>query len=129
MRYRRLDSNGDYTFGFGQAGFYINQPETVAQAVLTRLNLWLGEWFIDITDGTSWGSQVLGNNTASIRDAMIKARIAETPGVNSIVSYQSAINKATRQFHVYVILNTIYGVLPNQSTNATGFAQIPGLVV
>lgn len=33
MRYRREDSNGDYTFGSGDEAWLINSPETVAQAV------------------------------------------------------------------------------------------------
>lgn len=43
MRYRREDENGDYTFGRGDSGFFVDCPEAVAQAVKTRLQLWQGQ--------------------------------------------------------------------------------------
>ena len=46
MRYRIEDANGDMTWGSGDKNFYYNQPEAVAQAVMTRLRLWSGEWFL-----------------------------------------------------------------------------------
>lgn len=132
MRYRRLDASGDMVFGYGQADFYVNQPEAVAQAVLTRLRLFTGEWFIDNTDGMDWSGSVLGNNTRSIRDAVIKSRILDTPGVKSIVGYQSTFDRATRKFSVAVVLNTIYGVFPTQngsvSTATNSLSNITGVI-
>jgi hypothetical protein len=116
MRYRRLTTTGDYSFGFGQADFYINSPEAVAQLVLTRLRLDLGAWFLDDSDGTNWKTGVLGNNTASTRDAIIQSRILGTTGVNSILSYSSSFNGNIRSFSVAVSLDTIYGTYPSPSS-------------
>lgn len=126
MRYRQLTPSGDYSFGSGQANFYTNIPEAPAQAVLTRLRLNLGEWFLDTTDGTPWNTQVLGNNTAGTRDAVIQARILGTQGVNSIISYSSNFNSNTRQFFVYVSLDTIYGPIPTSSS--TGSSSTAALI-
>jgi hypothetical protein len=112
MRYRQLDPNGDYTFGGGQADFYVNRPEAVAQAVGTRLRLDLGDWFLDTTDGMNWRTGVLGNRTSAIRDSLIRERILNTPGVLSITSYDSSFDGNTRQFRVAVALSTIYGPIP-----------------
>ena len=109
MRYRKLDDNGDMVFGGDQAAFYVNVPEAPAQAVLTRLYLFLGEWFLDITDGTPWRTRVLGKYTGSTRDATIRARILTTPAVNAITAYGSQLNRDTRQYNVQTTIDTAYG--------------------
>jgi len=60
MKYRRLDVNGDMSFGAGVSNFLINSPEAVAQAVMTRLKLFQGEWFIDTEIGVPYNTKVLG---------------------------------------------------------------------
>jgi hypothetical protein len=108
MRYRKLDANGDYTIGTG-ADFYINQPEAVQQAVLTALRLYTGEWFLDLTDGTPWRTEVLGKYTQDTYDTVIKQRILSVTGVSSIAAYSSSLNTSTRVLSITVTLNTIYG--------------------
>jgi len=108
MRYRQLDANGDYVLG--NNAFLINSPEAVGQAVLTRLNLFLGEWFIDITDGTPWLTEILGKRFSTTNpDAAIKQRILGTQGVTEITDYSSAYNGNARSITVNATLNTIYG--------------------
>lgn len=109
MRYRKLDANGDYTLG-GIGAFYLNQPETVAQAVLTRLKLWRGEWFLNTEDGTPWMTEILGKRRAGTNpDAAIKQRILETQGVTEIADYSSSFDGNSRTLSVTCTLNTQYG--------------------
>lgn len=109
MRYRKLDANGDYTLDNEQA-FYKNVPEAVGQAVLTRLRLWKGEWFINVEDGTPWLTEILGKRRINRNpDAVIKQRILGTQGVKEITDYSSAFDGNTRQLSVTCTLNTIYG--------------------
>ena len=110
MRYRKLSASGDMTFGQGLSNFWINVPDGVAQAALTRLKLYLGEWFYNTSDGTAWFQQVLGYNTRATRDPQIKQRLLLTEGVLSLISYSSSINPNTRAYTVTAALNTIYGV-------------------
>lgn len=109
MRYRKLDDSGDYSFGKGSADFYANQPEAVAQAVKTRLDLWLGEWFLDTTDGMAWRTKVLGKYTQQAYDAAIQSRILGTDGVTEITAYQSVFDSSIRKLNVTVTINTAYG--------------------
>lgn len=109
MRYRKLDADGDMVFGHAQNDFWRDVPDAPAQAAMTRLKLWLGEWFLDTTDGTPWLTKVLGKFTGSTRDAVIRARMAQTDGVNSIASYTSQVNRQTRSFTVQATLDTAYG--------------------
>lgn len=108
MRYRRLDANGDATFGRSAANILVDSPEAVAQAVRTRLLLQTGEWFLDTSDGTAWSDKIEGKSDAT-RDLEIKARILGTPGVTEIVSYQSTLD-SQRRFTVSSTINTQFGV-------------------
>ncbi len=109
MRYRKLSSTGDYTFGGDQRAFLINSPETVAQAIRTRLDLWLGQWFVDTSDGTNWLGGVLGKYTRDSRDAVVQARILGTTGVIALRQYASQFNGETRIYSVQAVVDTIFG--------------------
>ncbi|AMX20341.1 hypothetical protein ACT4VJ_16365 [Acinetobacter baumannii] len=109
MRYRKLDENGDYSFGQGQNNFHINTPEGVAQAVMTRLKFWVGEWFADTSDGTGWTTDVLGKYTDHLFELMIRQRILETQGVLRIDSFDSQFNGETRTLSIQSSITTIYG--------------------
>ena len=100
---------GDYVFGQGLTDFWIDQREAPAQAVLTRLKLLKGEWFIDLDDGTDWATRVLGRNTGSTYDPEIQARIAGTKQVTQIAQYESINHTDTRQLVVRALIDTAYG--------------------
>lgn len=107
MRYRKLSADGDYTFGQGTANFFIDDPEAVGQAVQTRLLLLTQEWFLDVTEGTAYSTDILGKGTQAKRDLEIKRRILGTPGVKSMLSYVSKV--VDRDFVVQTQIDTIYG--------------------
>lgn len=116
MRYRRLDANGDMVFGHQQADFYRDLPEAVAQAVMTRLRLLRGEWFLDTTEGMPWATDVLGKYTAGKYDAAIRQRILGTQGVTELTSYSSSVDTTTRTLSVSATINTLYGSTAVQAT-------------
>ena len=105
MLYRALDINGDYQLGV----FLSNTPSAVGQAVLTRLRLWRGEWYLDVTDGTPYLQDILGFNTAY--DLEIQSIILNTPGVSGISNYSSSVN-SQRSLSVNCTINTVYGSTP-----------------
>ena len=109
MRYRKLDANGDYTFGQSQGNFLIDAPQGVAQAIQTRLRLGTGEWFLNKAEGTPYDSQILGSNTGAIYDTAIKDRILGTEGVTGISSYDSTVNPDTRSLSITATVDTLYG--------------------
>lgn len=111
MRYRKLTRSGDMTFGHAAADFYQDQPEAVAQAVVTRLRLWTGDWFLDTAEGTNWLGAVLGTNTRGTADLELRGRIGETTGLAGVTSYASARDGETRAFAVRATIDTIYGTI------------------
>ncbi|MBQ4775244.1 MULTISPECIES: hypothetical protein [Pectobacterium] len=109
MRYRRESEDGDYTFGQGDDTWLINSPEAVAQAVKTRFELWLGQWFLDTAAGTPWIQSVLGKQRSDTYNLAIRQRILETQGVSSISEFNTTVNSATRRVSFTATIETIYG--------------------
>ena len=109
MRYRREDTDGDYTFGQGDDTFLINSPECVAQAVKTRFDLWQGQWFLDVTEGTPYIQSVLGKQHAEVYNLAILERIQTTPGVKSVLTFDTNTSTTTRRVTFTATIDTIYG--------------------
>ena len=109
MRYRKQDENGDYTFGNGLGNFHIDNVDAVAQAIDTRLKLWIGEWFADVSDGTGWTQAILGKHSQNLYELTLRQRVLETQGVISIQEFQSSLDPNTRELAVTMVVDTIYG--------------------
>lgn len=106
MKYRPLDNLGDYTVG---KPFLADSPNTVAQAILTRLRLWRREWFVDRRDGTPYSAEVLGKRQLRAPEAAIKKRILGTPGVTAITAFSSQYDGDTRRLTIEATVDTLYG--------------------
>lgn len=118
MRYRQLSPTGDYQFGQGQLNFLINSPEAVAQAVETYLRLWLGEWYLNINDGTPWLEGVFGYNSQAEADQTLIQTILGVQGVQDLRNWESTVDPVTRAYtSISAILDTIYGETPLQLEN------------
>jgi len=125
MRYRKLDANLDFSWGHNDADFLVNDPQAVAQLILTRLKLWTGEWFLDLTEGTAWLPNVPNPGTPGVvgrqpavvpggaaRDLIIRNRILSTQGVTEILAYQSNLDPIARIFTVAATVQTVYSTQP-----------------
>jgi hypothetical protein len=130
MRYRKQSSDGDFQFGHGSADFWRNAPDAVGQAIKTRLLLFRGEWFLDLSEGTPWGGfpfndlvvsqgQILGAHTQLTRDLALKERILDTPGVLTIIDYSSSFDSSDRSFNASMKVDTIYGAVSIRATQTS----------
>lgn len=117
MRYRKLTADGDYSFGSSQLDFYRDVPEAVGQAVMTRLLLWLGEWYLNIEEGTPYMLGILGKHSKETADITIQDRTQSTEGLVNIEDYESILNGDTRGLAVNMQINTIYGPTAIQVEN------------
>lgn len=109
MTVRRLDDVTGDIVTRGQQ--FIGEREEIAQTVLTRLRLFLGEYFRDITDGTPWYEQILGKfSSLATVEAVLRARIANTPGVIRLTSFTTDFNIDTRKYSVTAGILTKYGI-------------------
>ncbi len=113
MRVRKLDSNGDIVT-HGDSWAY--DTEAVAQTVKTRLNLFLGEYFRDKTEGMPWlekedGTQgILGKGyTVAQVESLIRKRILNTEGVLKMLSFSTSFGINERRLAIDCTILTTYG--------------------
>ena len=106
MRVRKLDKAGDMIFGRSNE-YYVDEANAVAQDAMTRLKLWRGQWFLDTTEGTPWIQEILGKHQGA--DAVIRKRILETDGVQTLDDFEAILDPDTRTLTVSATISTIYG--------------------
>lgn len=113
MKVRKLDENGDIVT---RGVIWAYDKEAVAQTVSTRLKLFLGEYFRDITDGVPWfekedGTEgILGRGySLSQVEAILRNRIARTEGVLKLLSFQIDYDETLRKISVRAFVLTVYG--------------------
>jgi hypothetical protein len=121
LRYRKLSPTGDYVFGNSLNDFYINVPAAPAQAVKTRLLLWQGEWFLDLTVGTPYPSGVLGKHTQAQADTVIQDVTLNTLAVTDITTFNSQVDSDTRGYSASIKIDTLYGPSQVDLTNFINF--------
>ncbi|TWH46324.1 hypothetical protein [Sporomusa sp. KB1] len=113
MIYRRLDANGDYTFGQNRQAF-LSKEEAVAQAVYTRLKLLLTEWWEDTEDGLPLFQVILGartNRGTQAIDLILQKRIRNTTDVTDIFDFSSTFDNETRKYVFQCRVDTVYGTI------------------
>lgn len=109
MTVRKLDENDDIVTN---GTIFISGLEEIEQTIRTRLRLFLGEYFRDITDGTPWFEQILGKGASmSAREAALRNRILRSPGVIRLTSFNTDFDLNTRKYSVTVGVLTTFGLL------------------
>ncbi|WP_460208451.1 hypothetical protein [Klebsiella oxytoca] len=86
---------------------FVNGKEETRQACISRLRLFLGEYFLDATDGTPWFQSILGKASRDIAEANIKQRILGTRGVIAINSFEMTSDTKKRKISVVATLTDI----------------------
>jgi len=132
--YRRLSSSYDPVYGQGQNDF-VQDIYAVAQAVMTRLNMWAEEWWADLNDGLPMLQGILGVMGAGQGNAiglLIQQRILGTPYVSSLFSVTTTYNAATRAYTFSCQANVsfggiiqIVGTFTNTQTNVSPWQVTP----
>lgn len=121
MKYRRLDSNHDMCFGRGKSDYLedeISYPDAVAQAIKTRMLLFLGEWWMNTSDGLPLFQQILGQRAKmNIIEGILVNRIRglrmpdQRYAVTSVSNVITTYDPETRDFTFSCSVDTVYGKL------------------
>ncbi|MEY8709484.1 hypothetical protein [Mangrovibacter phragmitis] len=86
---------------------FVTGKEETRQACICRLRLFLGEYFLDATDGTPWFQSILGKSSRDIAEANIKQRMLSTPGVIAINTFDMDSDRKNRKFTLSATLTDI----------------------
>lgn len=108
MIYRKLDENGDYTFG-GNKNSYIKNAAAVEQAVVTRLRQLIYEWWENLEDGLPLWQQILGSRDKAQVEKIIRERIARTKYVKTILSFKADWDNEKRHLTIRASIDTEFG--------------------
>lgn len=122
MRVRKLSPSGDFTFGQSALNYWYNVPDAVGQVVQTTLELWLGEFFLNLNAGTPYPEGVLGFKSQAEADNTITSTITGVQGVTGVQNFKSTFDPSTRKYQVTGgTINTIYGQTELQMQNVGNF--------
>jgi hypothetical protein len=89
-----------------------NGTNPILQDMLTRLRMFLGEWFMDSTQGIPWFQQILvkGYDQSKV-DAIFVNSLLNTPGVLQLNSYSFSVNSSLRVLTVNFSAETTSGTV------------------
>lgn len=117
MLSRRLDENGDYSFGQNNNDF-ISGIDAVAQNIKTKLSLFQGEWWEDQNDGLPVFQAIIGQfNIENVKIAatrLITERIMQVESVISVEEMNVQSNDETRSIYASYIVNTEFGTVEGE---------------
>lgn len=108
MRVRRIDADGDWTFGRGRAG-YAATSESVAQRVRTRLQSFFRDWFLDLDHGLPWFAYTEKPADLPRIEAEVKRCILETQGIDAILAFDMILDRDTRHLVINVTVRDVHG--------------------
>jgi hypothetical protein len=89
----------------------VQGAEAVGQHVRQRIMAWKNEWFLNPEAGVDWTRYVLGRppSEREIAEATIKREILATPGVVSILAFESEYDRRSRGLRLTrVTLQTVF---------------------
>lgn len=124
IQYLRLDPDYDPVFVPAAA---LTDLEAVRQAIQTRLELFRGEWWENIDEGTPMFQLVLGApgspRSIAVMEAALTARIKGTPYVTAVTSIQSTFDRKTRKYSYSATAETSFGTVAISNASVTEVIQ------
>lgn len=114
MKYRKLDKNGDYVFG-NNSHDYIEKDEAIAQAIKTKLYLFYGEWWEDISLGLPMFQSILGQvSNSNLRQTVILLCAEQINLVEGVTNVDSvSVDISARKLGLTIDVTTENGTTVN----------------
>lgn len=81
--------------------YFVEDADCVAQFVRQRINTIAGEWFLDITEGIPYFTDILVKNpNIIVIDSLLKNVILNTAGVLELLSFELGYDSSLRTLSV-----------------------------
>ena len=106
MKFRRLNSNGDWHFGRGVSN-YADSDEAILLNCKTRLLSFKQDWFLDQNQNIDWFT-ILGqkNNEETILNEVERVCL-NSEGIVNVVSID-IVKSTNRSASIEIVVNTIF---------------------
>jgi len=108
MSVSKLDSNGDWTFGQSLAG-YISGSDEIKQSVVTRIQSFKNDWFLDTLAYIDWFNLLSNRNTEETTKAQLTKTVLDTVGVNTLDELNFILDRENRKAVIQLTYTDIYG--------------------
>ena len=94
----------------------IDNAERVAQQIQITLRFWLGEWFLNTTDGVPYLEYILVKqpNMAHIRQILTE-QIQSVEGVKAVTNMELTFDRRERHLLVEYTADTDYGLVTDKA--------------
>lgn len=103
MKYRKQLADGDYSFGNNMQD-YLDGQEAIAQAIKTKVLLFYGEWWEDISQGIPMFQSIIGQsnkrNVTNALELLLEDRVKEVPGIAVVNEITSTITDRTISVYI-----------------------------
>lgn len=97
----------------------------VMQAILQRLRLYAGEWFLNRSLGVPYYQSIMVKNpNAAVIDTLLQNVVVATPGVLRLTAWQSTLQRAARVLSVQFSGRALNGPFSYQGPLNTPSAQV-----
>ncbi len=103
----------------------VDNAERVAQQILITLRFWLGEWFLNTTDGVPYFEYILvkNPNEAHIKQ-IFREKIMNVKGVSKVNSIDLNLDRINRRLSVEYEATTEYGLVTRREVLGYGNSEI-----
>ena len=98
--YLTPESN-DLEFSGGRLRFTTSAVEAAVQKARVRFDFWLGEWFLDTSQGFPYLERVLVKGVdMALVESLIRRTLLGVPEIDSVLSLTLDLDRATRELSV-----------------------------
>lgn len=109
MIFRSIDENGDWNFGKGKNSYFTEKMALEAN-LKTRLKSWKTDCFFAPNEGVDY-INFLDVGTKTFLDQDVRRVVFQTAEVLTMESFESTLDRDTREYSAEMTINTIYGTL------------------